>query len=178
MKKLKLAALILGTVMLLSSCNSPKNTTERTKSSEVKTEAPVENETTFGFNPYTGETITNEKNSDNSTDEKKEPEYPITIYADDRFDGGVFYGDYAFYKTKQKLTIIDRKGKVFNEIELENNSWGTCKRLKASAISFIGVIYEKRTIEVILTINLANNSSAKIIPSNVMFIPKGNEYIT
>ncbi len=71
MKKLKLAALILGTVMLLSSCNSPKNTTERTKSSEVKTEAPVENKTTFWFNPYTGERITNEKNSDYSTDEKK-----------------------------------------------------------------------------------------------------------
>ncbi len=137
MKKLKLAALILGTVMLLSSCNSPKNTTERTKSSEVKTEAPVENETTFGFNPYTGETITNEKNSDNSTDEKKEPEYPITISADYQYtrvahlylDGGAFYRDYAFFTTEKKLTIIDRNGKIFNEIELENGSWSSCKWL-------------------------------------------------
>lgn len=58
------------------------------------------------------------------------------------------------------------------------NSFGICNLLKASAISFIGVMYENKTIDVILITNLANNSSANCIPCNVIFIPKGNVYNT
>ena len=65
-----------------------------------------------------------------------------------------------------------------NNEKIIANSFGMCNLLKASAISFIGVMYENNTIEVTLTVNLAINNSANNRPCKVMLIPKGNVYKT
>ena len=65
-----------------------------------------------------------------------------------------------------------------NNEKIMANSFGICNLLKASAMSFIGVMYEKSTIDVILMTSRAIRSSANNTPCNVIFSPKGKVYNT